>query len=101
MPEKEWQIPLGEFALLIRRSTRHGVLTEFAVVLVAFMAGRWTDITRYDTAHGVAHRDILGQKEGLRGKLLLPNMAFEEAFDYGIRDLKKNAEIYLADFLCH
>ena len=49
----------------------------------------------------IAHRDVLGAKEGLRGKLRLPNMNFNEAFEYAVIDLKKNAEIYLSDFLAH
>jgi len=58
-------------------------------------------ITRYDTAHGFAHRDVLGINEGLRGKLPCPTMNYNQAFDYAIRDIEQNAENYLADFLAH
>lgn len=101
MPKKEWVIAFGEFALLVRRETRGGELLSFAVVLLAIWEGKWVDVTRYDTAHGFAHRDVLGRKQGLRGKLLLAMMDFEEAFEYGIRDLKENAEIYFQDYLAH
>lgn len=42
-----------------------------------------------------------GSMRALRGKLPVGNMKFNEAFRYAIGDLKKNAEIYLADYLEH
>lgn len=48
-----------------------------------------------------AARDVLGRKEGLRGKLRVPRMDYNEAFDYAIRDLTKNSKTYLADFKAH
>lgn len=101
MPEKEWLSPLRDFQLLIHRDTFRGRMTSFAVLLLALHDGKWQCVTRYDTAHGFAHRDVLGLKEGLRGKLLLPNLSYAEAFRYAILDLKQNAEIYHADFLAH
>jgi hypothetical protein len=101
MPDKEWTIPRGNFALIIRRNTKGGRVESFASILIAFLDGKWTDITRYDTAHGYAHRDVLGRIEGLRGKLPTPMLNYSQAFQYAIRDLEQNAEIYLADFLAH
>ncbi len=48
-----------------------------------------------------AHRDVLGLNDGLRGKLLMSRLNNNEAFEYAIRDLTENAEIYLEDFLAH
>lgn len=76
-------------------------MESFAVVLLAHLGDGWTDITRYDTAHGYAHRDVLGLREGLRGKLRCPSLNMENAFRYAIRDLEENAAIYLADYLAH
>jgi hypothetical protein len=101
MPFKEWTIPLGEMALLIRRRTTGGEVVSFAVVLVAVLHGEWHAVTRHDTAHGFAHREVLGLTEGLRGKLLCCTLSHKQAFQYAICDLKQNAEIYLADFLAH
>jgi len=101
MPEKEWTIPLGGFALIVRRHTIGGRVHSFATILIAFLGGKWTDITRYDTAHGYAHRDVLGRIEGLRGKLPTPMLDYNQAFQYAIRDLEQNAQTYLADFLAH
>jgi len=101
MPEKAWTVAFGDFALIVRRTTLKGELNDFAVVLLAFVSGKWVDITRYDTAHGTPHRDILGAKRGLRFKRWMDDIAFAEAFNYAIRDCTENAEIYLADFLAH
>ncbi len=101
MPEKEWTIPFGDFALILRRVTVAGKVTSFAAVLIVSLDGKWQDITRYDTAHGFAHRDVLGRREGLRGKLIMPTLNYNHAFRYAIRDLKENANAYLADFLAH
>jgi len=101
MPEKEWTVAFGDFALIVRRTTSKGRMIEFAVVLVAFLSGEWKDITRYDTAHGTPHRDILGAKQGLRFKRWMDDIDFAQAFDYAIHDCTENAENYLADYLVH
>ena len=101
MPFKEWTIPRGNFALIVRRNTIGGKVESFAVILVAFIGGKWIDITRYDTAHGYAHRDVQGLIEGLRGKLPTPMLNYNQAFNYAIRDIGQNAQNYLADFLAH
>ena len=92
---------MEEFELRIRRRTEKGELISFAVVLFALQEGEWVNISRYDTAHGYPHRDVIGLKEGLRGKLLLSRLNLNEAFEYAIHDLTENAKIYLEDFLAH
>ena len=101
MPEKEWTLPRGNFAILVRRHTVAGKIQSFAVVLLTIHEGNWIDISRYDTAHGFAHRDVLGLNEGLRGKLPCHNLTYEQAFRYAISDFEQNAEIIFADFLAH
>jgi len=101
MPKKEWVVFFGEFQLLVRRRTQDGEVISFAVVLLTLHDGRWLDITRYDTAHGYPHRDVLGLNEGLRGKLRVTKLSLKQAFRYAIRDLTENAENYLEDFLAH
>lgn len=101
MPEKEWTVPLGESALILRRTTKGGEVLSFSAVLVAFLSGKWHCVTRYDTAHGYAHRDVLGLTKGLRGKLRMPMVNYKQAFKYALRDLEQNADTYIADFLAH
>jgi hypothetical protein len=40
MPEKEWTLPRGPFALQIRRQTVGGKVHSFAVILLAMHGGK-------------------------------------------------------------
>jgi hypothetical protein len=101
MPEKEFNLWLEQGFLCAWRGIRDGKVIDFRVVYLAEIGNKFQCITRYDTAHGYAHRDVLGRKEGLRGKIPCPTMNHNQAFNYAIRDIKTNAPIYLADFLAH
>jgi hypothetical protein len=93
MPLKEWRtFPAPGFELLVRRFTRLGRLTEFAVVLVYF----GECITRYDNEHDVPHRDVLGKIAGLMRKEWYENKSNGEAFEYALNDLKENCERFRA-----
>jgi hypothetical protein len=98
MPFKDWfqDLPDG-FVLYIGRRTERGQPTSFCVVLI------YEDecITRYDTAHGFAHRDILGRKSGLIEKVSCETLGNKQAFQNAIRDLKTNFRQYLAFYLAH
>ena len=89
------------FYLRIQRRTESGEIASFAVVLFADIQDEWVNISRYDTAHGFPHRDVLGKREGLRGKLRMTKLTNKQVFRYAIRDLTENAENYLEDFLAH
>jgi hypothetical protein len=96
MPFKDWFQELPDsFVLYIGRTTERGAMISFSVVLI------YDDkcITRYDTAHGFAHRDVLGMKSGLIEKVLCENMSYQEAFDHAIRDFETNYRKYLAFYL--
>ncbi len=101
MPQRDWIKTFDGFALLVDRTMVRGLVVRFSVVLLAFLDGDWIDITRYDTAHGIPHRDILGKKQGLRFKRWMNDVQFNQAFDYAIRDCTENAETHLADYLEH
>lgn len=98
MPEKIWSkaLPNG-FRLHVRRNTQKGKLIEFVVALI------YEDecITRYDNAHGFAHRDVLGRKSALIRKETCANMTVKEAFEHAINDLSQNYEAYHAFFIAH
>ena len=57
MPVKDWLEWLAEdFTLFVIRDSFEGKLRSFSVVLMH----DGVCISRYDTAHGYAHRDVLG-----------------------------------------
>ena len=102
MPEKEWTIENGETRIRVWRITRNGQVEDFAVVLMGWISGKWECVTRYDCAHGFAHRDVVGFRFGLRDKL--PLLKFDnrnDEYEYAIRDIQEHAQDYLADYLAH
>ncbi len=60
MPEKEWIVWLNDACRVeTEKHTRAGRVTGFRVVLLADIDGETHCVTRFDTAHGFAHRDVL------------------------------------------
>jgi hypothetical protein len=98
MPFRDWikELP-GGFKLLVRRTTEGAELVDFAVVLLY----ENECITRYDTAHGYAHRDVLGRKSALIRKERYANLSTWEVFQNAINDLSTNYEAHYAFFAAH
>jgi hypothetical protein len=98
MPRKDWikELPNG-FTIFVRQDSLFGFWYGFSLVLI------YDDecITRYDTAHRQAHRDVLGKTKGLIEKVWHGNLSFKEAFEYGLNDLSINCEKYLEYYLAH
>jgi len=55
-------------------------------------------LTRYDTAHGYPHQDILDKDENTIAKIIIPTDSLDTAFHHAINDLKTNAHRYLETF---
>ncbi len=72
-----------------------GAVVSFAVVLVAETPEGLVNIARYDTAHGVPHRDLLGRRKGLLRKQWFPKVSSEKVMNHAVADFKKNHENYL------
>jgi hypothetical protein len=98
MPEKDFihWIPGGH--IVAWRFTRRGVTERFRVALLAEIEGKTQCITRYDTAHGYAHRDILNRKGEVISKETMRETNFSLAFQTAIADLALNYERYIADY---
>lgn len=58
----------------------------------------WYPVVRYDTAHGVAHKDILDIK-GLREKVILGITDYKEALNLADTDIRENWSSYKKQFL--
>lgn len=72
-----------------------GEVVAFAVVLVAETEHRLVNIARYDTAHGVPHRDVLGRRKGLLSKRWFANVTLARVMNLAIADFRENHENYL------
>jgi hypothetical protein len=94
MRRKEFEIPLRQGCYLaVEIESLAGQITSFVVRLMK-PADPDVNIARYDTAHHVPHRDVLGRKNGLLRKDWLPAMSLKEALQFAINDLKMNYERY-------
>ena len=95
---KRWKVPLPDgFSLICTKTTAAGKWLNFAVVL------RHGDdcVTRYDSADGAPHRDVLGRREGLIRKEWHESFSLQNAFEHGIRDLSANYAKYYEYFTSH
>ena len=102
MPEKEFEIWLDDVTrLLIRRETDRGHLVDFAVILVALIDGRWVDIGRFDSAHGLPHEDVLGRRAGLIEKIWYDETSGREVFQLAIQRYREEYESIKERFLKH
>jgi len=99
MPLEAYRIGLREGLFIhVAFAQERGRVTSFAVVLVAQTARGLVNVARYDTAHGIPHRDVLGRTKGLLRKQWFPSVSPARVLDLAIRDFKKNHETYLRHY---
>ena len=99
MPLESFQIGLRPgLSLYVSFLQQRGQVISFAVLLVADTADGLVNVARYDTAHGMPHRDVLGRRKGLLTKHWFPNVPFGRVLDLAITDFKANHESYVRIF---
>ena len=99
MPEKDWIVWLDRACRVeVERRSRGGRVTGFRIVPLADIGGEMHCVTRYDTSHGFAHRDILAFGGRLVAKELVEEQDFALAFEQAYLDIVKNYERYLCDY---
>jgi hypothetical protein len=91
---KQFEIPLDEaFYVAVEIKSLGGQITDFVVRLMK-KDDPSVNVVRYDTAHQIPHRDVLGRRRGLLRKDWLTGMSLREALQFAIRDVKGNCERY-------
>lgn len=75
-----------------------GKVKKFIVQYETLIEGKWTPIIRYDTAHGVAHKDLMNP-DGSKEKIFLGPMNFNEALTLADNDINENWEMYKQRYL--
>ncbi len=91
---KQWTeyFPDG-FVMQVYLKTVLGRIVSFSVVLIKDDEC----ITRYDTAHGFAHRDVLGRKSASPlAKIKYDAVTLAEAFRHAREDIPRNHAKYYA-----
>jgi hypothetical protein len=74
-----------------------GVL-GFCVQLEVLVQGQWRPVVRFDTAHGLSHKDIL-HANGSAEKKALPASDLKHALNFAEYDLLENWQQYRVRFL--
>ena len=64
------------------------------VQLETLIGETWIPVARYDTAHGIAHLDILHPK-GRQDKLRMQATNFDETLENAFADLLANRQEYI------
>jgi len=102
MPDTEYELQLdtvGQEMLRIRFQTSSGQVSAFTVQYETTIEGRRMPVTRYDSAHGRPHQDVLDRQGNLVEKRWLDGRTFSEALTEGTSDLRANWPRYRARFL--
>jgi hypothetical protein len=91
---KQFEVPLTDgFYVVVEIELLAGQITRFVVRLMK-AGDPDVNIARYDTAHHLPHRDVLGKDKGLLRKDWLHDMSLKDALQFAINDLKLNYERY-------
>jgi hypothetical protein len=99
MPESSFFIWINpERRILVLRSTTKGRYNSFSVVLMVLTSEGWVDVSRFDTAHGIPHRDILGHRKGLLQKVWFDEISPKETFHLGIQTFQDDHERIIAEY---
>lgn len=89
--ERDWikDLPDG-FTIYFYLKTLLGQIVSFSAILLKDGAC----VTRYDTAHGFVHRDVIGWKNGFLRKEKYTDLTLKEGFRQADEDLSANYERY-------
>jgi len=99
MSERDYLIWLNESTYIkIDFTTVRGRVTSFVVRLMLATDRGDLNIVRYDTAHGMPHRDLLDQRGRVVTKDWLLDMTFDEALTHAKDDFMRNYEKYIEAF---
>ena len=91
------RLPARRKLQLGERGERYTALRD-VIAQKAAAPFRFLHVVRYDTAHGVPHRDLLDKRGRVLRKNWLVGMTFEQALIHAKEDLLKNYERYIKNF---
>jgi hypothetical protein len=75
-----------------------GKVIKFVVQLECLVGDRWGPVVRYDTAHGLAHRDRYKADGTINRHEMLPVSEYNQALTFAIKDIRSNWGDWLREF---
>lgn len=95
MPSKRYEIWLTErLFMVVEIGMAGGRVVSFCVRLMLLESGNEHNIARYDTAHGVPHRDVLDRNGRILQKAWFPDQPLEAVLNYAVDDFKLHGGQY-------
>lgn len=88
----------GDVSLRLRYRISGNDVEAFTVQLEYFVDGNWIPVVRYDSAHGIPHRDVLNPAGDVIAKEWLPG-SFNEVLTSSIRELRVNWKQHISRFI--
>lgn len=101
MPDDTHLIPLGTAGdrLRVRIRTERGEVVLFSVQLEASIRTRPVAVARYDSSHGVVHRDLLDRDGHNVDKHWFAGLTLDQGLNFAIADSKANWRRCRQDFI--
>ncbi len=95
MPSKRYEIWLSQTAFIVVDIVMAaGRVVSFCVRLMILGVDKERNIARYDTAHGIAHRDILDRRGSVVQKVWFPDQPLEAVLNQALDDFKLHYQEY-------
>ena len=101
MNEKEFFLYLGtryKDRLRIHFKTEKGKIDDLLLQYETLLSNKWTEIVRYDCAHGFFYRDIINPN-GSKEKKAIEMSNLNDAFAFARQDLEDKWEWYKENYL--
>jgi hypothetical protein len=99
MPSKDYRIWINETTYIVVDLVMvRGKVVSFVVRLMTIDGKGDVNIARYDTSHGLPHRDVMGKRKGLIRKEWFFNTSLAKVMQDAIADFKLNYENYIEGY---
>ncbi len=74
--------------------TEKGVVQRFTVKLIYQIHELWYEIVRYDSGHGIPHKDVLTPEGRVAKKIWYNYMNNNQALDYALDEMNEQIDFY-------
>ena len=99
MPKRYFTIELGEgIQVHVYFETLNGLVVSYVVKLLFWVGAEYSEIIRFDSAHGCPHKDILDPTGSVVRKVWFELLDNQQGLDLAIKDLKNNYLLYIERF---
>jgi hypothetical protein len=88
----------GGAEILVYFESVNRIIVNFVVKLILDAEGTYFEVMRFDSGHNCPHKDVLDIRGKVIRKVWFPYLDNKQGLDLAIRDMKENADLYIARF---